>query len=79
MSYIFECNVRVTYMDVNDQVKIFDFKEYDKPELYPRIMSTINMIDELGYIMDVNIKPNKSKKMAEYPFSLSSKGSDVLH
>ena len=81
MSFIFECNVSVTYMDFNDQVKVFKFKEYDKPEAYPRIMSTVNVIHECSYVMDINIKPNKSKRMTEYPFSLEliDKGSVVFH
>jgi|TARA_R110000744_G_scaffold62471_6_gene128947 hypothetical protein len=68
MSYLVSHKVKVTYTDFRDKIKTYKFEEYDSPLLYPRISYIVNLIEDVKYIMDINITPDVSKKVREYPF-----------
>ena len=51
-------NVKVTYIDTQDKMKIYKFREYDSPILFPRISYIINLIEDAKTVLDINITPN---------------------
>ena len=51
-------NVKVTYIDTHDKMKIYKFREYDHPILNPRISYIINLIEDAKTVLDINITPN---------------------
>ncbi len=78
MSFLVAHKVKVTYTDFTDKVKTYSFEEYDSPLLYPRISYIVNLIEDVKYIMDINIVPDISKKVNDNPF-LELDGSHTIH
>ena len=58
MDRLISHNVKVTYIDNQDKMKIYKFREYDHPILYPRISYIINLIEDAKTVLDINITPN---------------------
>jgi len=58
MDKLISHNVKVTYIDTHDKMKIYKFREYDHPILYPRISYIINLIEDAKTVLDINITPN---------------------
>ena len=58
MDKLISHNVKVTYIDNQDKMKIYKFREYDNPILYPRISYIINLIEDAKTVLDINITPN---------------------
>ena len=78
MSFLVAHKVKVTYTDFTDNVKTYSFEEYDSPLLYPRISYIVNLIEDVKYIMDINIVPDISKKVKDHPFD-ELDGSPTIH
>ncbi len=78
MSFLVAHKVKVTYTDFRDKIKTYSFEEYDSPLLYPRISYIVNLIEDVKYIMDINIVPDISKKVKDYPFN-ELDGSPTIH
>ena len=78
MSFLVAHKVNVTYTDFTDKVKTYSFEEYDSPLLYPRISYIVNLIEDVKYIMDINIVPDISKKVKDHPFD-ELDGSPTIH
>ena len=58
MDKLISHNVKVTYIDNQDKMKIYKFREYDNPILFPRISYIINLIEDAKTVLDINITPN---------------------
>ena len=58
MDKLISHNVKVTYIDTHDKMKIYKFREYDNPILFPRISYIINLIEDAKTVLDINITPN---------------------
>ena len=58
MDKLISHNVKVTYIDIKDKMKIYKFREYDNPILFPRISYIINLIEDAKTVLDINITPN---------------------
>jgi len=58
MDKLISHSVKVTYIDNQDKMKIYKFREYDNPILFPRISYIINLIEDAKTVLDINITPN---------------------
>jgi hypothetical protein len=58
MDKLISHNVKVTYIDNQNKMKIYKFREYDNPILFPRISYIINLIEDAKTVLDINITPN---------------------
>jgi len=58
MDKLISHSVKVTYINNQDKMKIYKFREYDNPILFPRISYIINLIEDAKTVLDINITPN---------------------
>jgi hypothetical protein len=58
MDKLISHSVKVTYIDNQNKMKIYKFREYDNPILFPRISYIINLIEDAKTVLDINITPN---------------------
>jgi hypothetical protein len=58
MDKLISHSVKVTYINNQNKMKIYKFREYDNPILFPRISYIINLIEDAKTVLDINITPN---------------------
>ena len=62
---------KIQHLAFTDKVKTYSFEEYDSPLLYPRISYIVNLIEDVKYIMDINIVQDSIYSW-EVPWTLHS-------